>query len=168
MSKRDEFLGELAALARELIPTIGDEYRASDDPFDDTPGMQVTIGVNAKGWNYQTGDNSFVGGAYGYAHWGVGSLYRDTDPAEFARDILQDLENQTDEENCFFFDAPEISCNQCEMLSINGVACHETGCPNAHSRWDAESGDWIKQRVCRECGQTVDADDLCCDAPCEG
>lgn len=21
-------------------------------------------------------------------------------------------------------------CTQCEMLSINGLACHETGCPN--------------------------------------
>lgn len=107
MSKRDEFLGELAALARELIPTIGDEYRASDDPSDDTPGMQVTIGADAKGWSYQTGDNSFTGGAYGCAHWGVGYLYRDTDPVAFARGILQDLEIQADEENCFFFDAIE-------------------------------------------------------------
>ncbi len=22
-------------------------------------------------------------------------------------------------------------CSQCEVLVINGVACHETGCPNA-------------------------------------
>jgi hypothetical protein len=24
-----------------------------------------------------------------------------------------------------------MNCDQCEMLSINGMACHETGCPNA-------------------------------------
>jgi hypothetical protein len=24
-----------------------------------------------------------------------------------------------------------VSCSQCEALVINGVACHETGCPNA-------------------------------------
>ena len=23
-----------------------------------------------------------------------------------------------------------IGCDQCDVLSINGVACHETGCPN--------------------------------------
>ena len=23
-------------------------------------------------------------------------------------------------------------CDQCEVLSINGLACHETGCPNSH------------------------------------
>lgn len=27
-----------------------------------------------------------------------------------------------------------MKCDQCEMLSINGVACHETGCPNADKR----------------------------------
>ena len=24
-----------------------------------------------------------------------------------------------------------VQCSQCEALVINGVACHETGCPNA-------------------------------------
>lgn len=53
-------------------------------------------------------------------------------------------------------------CNQCEALMINGVFCHETGCPNTHSRYDAESGEWIKQRKCFDCGCTIDADDPCC------
>ena len=55
-----------------------------------------------------------------------------------------------------------ISCDQCQMLSINGIACHETGCPNMGARWDSESGEWIKQRKCFDCGCTVDADDECC------
>jgi len=25
----------------------------------------------------------------------------------------------------------QLSCSQCEAITINGVACHETGCPNA-------------------------------------
>jgi hypothetical protein len=58
-----------------------------------------------------------------------------------------------------------IHCDQCQMLSINGVPCHETGCPNSHSRYDADSDTWIKQRECFECGCTVDADDPCCLAP---
>ena len=32
-----------------------------------------------------------------------------------------------------------------------------TGCPNMGARWDAESGEWIKQRKCFECGCTVNA-----------
>jgi len=53
------------------------------------------------------------------------------------------------------------------MLGINGVPCHETGCPNMGARWDAESGEWIKQRKCFECGCTVNADDPCCSEPME-
>lgn len=60
-----------------------------------------------------------------------------------------------------------IKCDQCQMLSINGVGCHETGCPNTNSRWDENSGEWIKQRKCGECGLTVDATDPCCSAPFE-
>ncbi len=52
--------------------------------------------------------------------------------------------------------AGRVSCDQCEMLSINGVACHERGCPNIGARWDKEQGEWIKQYECRECGFTVD------------
>jgi hypothetical protein len=50
---------------------------------------------------------------------------------------------------------------------IQGVFCHETGCPNQNSRWDAESETWIKQRKCWECGCNVDASDPCCSAPAE-
>ena len=57
-----------------------------------------------------------------------------------------------------------MHCNQIEMLSINGVACHETGCPNMGARWDRESEEWIKQRKCFECGFTFDADTDCCNA----
>jgi hypothetical protein len=27
-----------------------------------------------------------------------------------------------------------VRCSQCEALCINGVACHERGCPNAKRR----------------------------------
>jgi hypothetical protein len=60
-----------------------------------------------------------------------------------------------------------MKCNQCQMLQINGVPCHEIGCSNMGARWDKDSGEWIKQRDCFECGCTVDADDLCCNQPIE-
>ena len=33
------------------------------------------------------------------------------------------------------------SCNQCQALVINGVYCHETGCPNTHKV--KINGEWI-------------------------
>lgn len=59
---------------------------------------------------------------------------------------------------------PPVRCDQCNMVAINGVACHETGCINTNSRYDASEDRWIKQRKCFECGCTVDADDWCCSA----
>ena len=58
--------------------------------------------------------------------------------------------------------APRMSCDQCSMVSINGQACHETGCPNFGDRWNGE--EWVSQRDCFVCGATVDADNPCCDA----
>lgn len=55
-----------------------------------------------------------------------------------------------------------MQCDQCEALMINGTFCHETGCPNTHSRYDADEDCWIAQRKCFTCGCLVDADDPCC------
>lgn len=68
------------------------------------------------------------------------------------------------------------TCNQCEALMINGVFCHETGCPNAQSRYDVESGTWIKQRdtwpeePCAICGKTYGLHyyGTYCERGCEG
>jgi hypothetical protein len=41
-------------------------------------------------------------------------------------------------------------CQSCEALRINGVLCHETGCPDA---WrDTE-------KACKWCGQEFEPDD---------
>ena len=53
-----------------------------------------------------------------------------------------------------------VRCSQCEAVCINGIACHETGCPNARQ---------AKLRTCAECGTVhVYAEDAaeCC-APVE-
>lgn len=82
---------EIHDLLVSLKPTIKDDYRASDDLEDDTPGMQVTVGADATGWGWQTGDNSFSGGAYGYAFWGVGYLYRDSNCMEIAKEMRAEI-----------------------------------------------------------------------------
>lgn len=90
------FAADMATLAKRLIPEIDDDFRCSDAPDDETPGMMVTVGVTVEddgtlSWNYQTGDNSFSGGAYCHATWGIGYLHRDTDPEEFADSITADV-----------------------------------------------------------------------------
>jgi hypothetical protein len=39
-------------------------------------------------------------------------------------------------------ETPRLKCDQCQMLSINGIACHETGCPNMRKAW--VDGEWVK------------------------
>lgn len=51
-------------------------------------------------------------------------------------------------------------CTQCQAMMINGVRCHEHGCPEA----------WRDRRVeCKECGQEFYPDEpgqVCCDESC--
>lgn len=90
-------LPDWQALVAGLIPQIADDYRATDDPDDDTPGMQLTIGFTPEtedrdcSWSYQTGDNSYTGGAYGHRHWAVIYLSRDSNPLEVAEDIADQV-----------------------------------------------------------------------------
>jgi len=98
---------DLSALVRAVKRTIADDYRA--DEYDTVPGISLTIGwcavsqwsggvyVNAGDWSYQTGDNSYTGGAYGYPHWGVVSVYRRSDSRAVARDIRNQLEDLASE-----------------------------------------------------------------------
>jgi hypothetical protein len=83
-------VGELAALVRAVKRTIRDEYRA--DECEERPSVSLTVGWKPSGaWSYQTGDNSYTGGAYGYPHWGVVTVYRRSDSSAVARDIRYQL-----------------------------------------------------------------------------
>jgi hypothetical protein len=53
-------------------------------------------------------------------------------------------------------------CDQCEALVINGLYCHESGCPNTNKR--LIDGEWHKIRTCRECGSQLKDDEVCCEA----
>lgn len=51
-------------------------------------------------------------------------------------------------------------CNSCEVVSINGVNCHEAGCPESWKDYEEE---------CKECGQeftpTFEGEE-CCSESC--
>ena len=51
-------------------------------------------------------------------------------------------------------------CNQCEILNINGINCHETGCPES----------WREETLCKWCGSAFIPDNqwqLCCCHTCD-
>ena len=54
-----------------------------------------------------------------------------------------------------------VSCDQCQMLSINGVACHEQGCPNSRKTWLPERGEWVRFYDCPDCGYPVEYNTEC-------
>ena len=85
---------ELSALVRAVKKNISDEYRAFEDS--DVPGIQLTIGWNPEDgeWSFQTGDNSFTGGAYGHSIWAVQGVYRRSNSREVARDLIAELDEQ--------------------------------------------------------------------------
>ena len=58
-----------------------------------------------------------------------------------------------------------MNCNQCEMVCINGYACHEAGCPNRAKRWSVTQRDWVREYFCPECGcgyDTLEERQQCC------
>jgi len=104
-----EVIAEWARLLKRLQGDIGDDYRATEDPDDETPAMQVTFGVTvgedgALSWSYQTGDNSFTGGAYGHPYWGVVTLTRESDVMELAREAMEECMEAV----CVFADPEEV------------------------------------------------------------
>lgn len=82
----------IRGLLVSLKSDIGDDYR-SEGCEDGPPSMDVTIGwtPSTGAWSYQTGDNSFTGGAYGHPHWAVITLSRRSNSTELAKDIIKQL-----------------------------------------------------------------------------
>ena len=84
---------DVAALVRHVkaqVPQSDPDYIADED---DKPGIDLTIGVNVLTgeWSWQSGDNSYTGGAYGYRDWGAPRVYRATNSRECARDLINQV-----------------------------------------------------------------------------
>lgn len=82
---------KLYKLCQSVKSCIADDYQAFDG--DDRPGIQLTVACNddLSGWSFQTGDNSYTGGAYSFPHWAVVGVYRDSNCRELASEILNQL-----------------------------------------------------------------------------
>ncbi len=81
----DQFKEDLTAIIKNIKKQI-------DLP--EIPEIDLTIGINKHGkWDFQTGDNSFSGNAYGYPLWAVISVTINDNPSELADDIINQIEN---------------------------------------------------------------------------
>ncbi len=84
------FRRDVEALLKALKPTIEDDFRSHEDA--NLPSLAVTIGAELTpdgiSWNYQTGDNSYAGGAYGFPYWGIADLHRRDSCKRLANDIV--------------------------------------------------------------------------------
>ncbi len=52
-------------------------------------------------------------------------------------------------------------CQSCEVMVINGVLCHETGCPDSWKDY---------KRECKWCGREFklkEENQVCCTKPCK-
>lgn len=83
----------IEAILAQLQTQIDPEMRASDDPDDNQPGMQVTFACDDElnEWTFQTGDNSFSGPCYHLPNWAVVYLYQDSEATELAKDAIEQL-----------------------------------------------------------------------------
>ncbi|MFN9912903.1 MAG: hypothetical protein ACK53L_09975, partial [Pirellulaceae bacterium] len=48
-------------------------------------------------WNYQTGDNSFTGGAYGHPEWFTTSIMSRSNCKEIVDDLISEIEGRISE-----------------------------------------------------------------------
>jgi hypothetical protein len=69
----------------------------------DIPGIDVTIGCTfdfddaSISWSYQTGDNSYTGGAYGHPEWFTCSVMKRTNCKELANEIIDEIHGRIQE-----------------------------------------------------------------------
>jgi hypothetical protein len=91
------FRNQVCELLKSLKKDIGDEYRSHEEAT--VPSMCVTLGVDVdekgevRGWNYQTGDNSYTGGAYCYQVWAVLDLDRRSNCKNLAEEAISQINN---------------------------------------------------------------------------
>ena len=97
VTKHDEPIDDAVYPTEEAAAAVVEELCGL--PYGVQPSLVcLTVGYSpeAESWGYQTGDNSFTGGAYGHPFWGVVWIGADADPAEVADEIAEDILSQMD------------------------------------------------------------------------
>lgn len=55
--------------------------------------LEITFACDDSGkvWNYQTGDNSYIGGCYGLPNWAIETIDCDSNASELSASIIEQL-----------------------------------------------------------------------------
>jgi hypothetical protein len=86
-------IAAIAEIVKALKPRIDDDCIEDEDTL---PSIGLTIGYSLDGsWDYQSGDNSYSGGAYHHRYWGVVQIYRRSNSRELAKDIINQISEAT-------------------------------------------------------------------------
>jgi hypothetical protein len=165
IAKRESETVELIRKAQQTVashvpPTAGDEYDKSflRGEVKDSDGFMEAFHGGGESWEIAEALRRVESRIWESAcDLPSGDEQGHFDAYDLVKALRESIESDAD-------DAERIKCDDCVALMINGVFCHETGCRNTNSRYDADSETWVKQRVCFDCGCTVDADDPCCSA----
>ena len=52
-----------------------------------------------------------------------------------------------------------VKCDQCNLIMINGIVCHESSCPNMNKEYI--NGEWIEFYDCSICGYPIKEGEIC-------
>ncbi len=113
----------------------GEEMRYNYDNGPEDVRVEYRQGESGGYWHIFTDGEMFDGVGY-TSESAAEDGYNDACYQQFIEDSIEDAENDHD---C----PARLRCDSCEMLSINGMACHETGCPNSRKAWDHDSRSWV-------------------------
>tara|TARA_S200002703_G_C3655142_1_gene201153 strand:- start:100 stop:381 length:282 start_codon:yes stop_codon:yes gene_type:complete len=71
------------------------EYLCEENNYESqlTIGLTITEDTVDNSWSYQTGDNSFVGGAYGHPDWIVVYFNKDSDVMDLMEQYAEEYDN---------------------------------------------------------------------------
>lgn len=61
----------------------------------------------------------------------------------------------------YHFNFNGYNCDQCQVISINGLPCHESGCVNSHKTYNHTERRWVEYIACSECGYDVESGNTC-------
>lgn len=131
-----------------------EEWRDDAKEYD---GLGLTVACTSDGtrWDYQTGDNSFTGGAYSLPHWAVVTINEDSNATDVLADVVGQLEElivgSCAEQHAF---KTQYECRSCEW---KGLEYSLNLLDNAHER--VVPGELMPAGQCPDCGALVSVAD---------
>jgi len=95
-------------------------------------------------------------------------MYGNADAPDKIDFYLEEEPTIADSPELIWHRVPPVHCDQCSASRINGVFCHEAGCPNAKKTWVPERQEWVRYVECFNCGCDVEVGTACdCQEPME-